>query len=125
MRDGSACRLLDHTAAWTALRRLRRGPDQTLLMDARRALPSVDGLLRHPALRPLLDCYARPAVTGLVRQALDVARREAVEGTPSVDALAERIVQDARRRWRSGPQPVINATGVVLHTNLGRAPLSR
>ena len=94
-------------------------------MDARRALPSVDGLLRHPALRPLLDCYARAAVTGLVRQALDVARREAVEDAPSVDALAERIVQDARRRWRSGPQPVINATGVVLHTNLGRAPLSR
>src|ERR671932_29802 len=94
-------------------------------MDARRALPSVDGLLRHPALRPLLDCYARAAVTGLVRQALDVARREAVEDAPSVDALAERIVQDARRRWRAGPQPVINATGVVLHTNLGRAPLSR
>jgi L-seryl-tRNA(Ser) seleniumtransferase len=94
-------------------------------MDARRALPSVDGLLRHPALRPLLDCYARPAVTGLVRQAVDAARREAVEDAPSVDALAERIVQDARRRWRSGPQPVINATGVVLHTNLGRAPLSR
>jgi len=94
-------------------------------MDARRALPSVDGLLRHPALRPLLDCYARPAVTGLVRQALDVARREAVEGAPSVDALAERVVQDAHRRWRIGPDAVINATGVVLHTNLGRAPLSR
>jgi L-seryl-tRNA(Ser) seleniumtransferase len=60
-----------------------------------------------------------------VRQTLDVARREAVEDAPSVDALAERIVQDAHRRWRSGPQPVINATGVVLHTNLGRAPLSR
>src|ERR671932_739372 len=53
-------------------------------MDARRALPAVDGLLRHPALRPLLDCYARAAVTGLVRQALDVARREAVEAAPAV-----------------------------------------
>ncbi|PZS04471.1 MAG: L-seryl-tRNA(Sec) selenium transferase, partial [Chloroflexi bacterium] len=36
-----------------------------------------------------------------------------------------RVVEDAREDWVEGPEPVINATGVILHTNLGRAPLSR
>lgn len=99
-------------------------------MDLRRTLPSVDALLRHPELRPLLDSYARAAVTGLIRQTLESARRDAArpgadDGTPSAEALAQRVMRNARERWRVGPEPVINATGVVLHTNLGRAPLSR
>ena len=94
-------------------------------MDARRALPSVDALLRHPDVAPLLDLYARALLTDLVRRTLDAARAEAVERMPSADALAARIAREARERWRVGPQVVVNATGVVLHTNLGRAPLSR
>ncbi len=82
-------------------------------------------MLRHPDLQPLLRSYARPAVVDLVRQALDAARREAASGVRSLDALAHDIVRDAQDRWRVGPAPVINATGVVLHTNLGRAPLSK
>jgi len=94
-------------------------------VDIRRSLPSVDAMLRHPALQPLLSAYARPAVTGLVRDALSEARM--VEGgvPPTTEELAARVAVAARERWRIGPRPVINATGVVLHTNLGRAPLSR
>lgn len=92
--------------------------------DNRRALPSVDAVLRHPILRPLTDTYARPAMTGLVRQALASARQTPDEEIPSVAIVAERVAREARERWRTGPAPVINATGVILHTNLGRAPLS-
>ncbi len=93
-------------------------------MDARRALPSVDAVLRHPLAQTLLQTYARSAVTGLVRQTLEAARRDEAH-IPPLDALAERVATEARQRWRSGPQGVVNATGVILHTNLGRAPLSR
>ena len=94
-------------------------------MDARRGLPSVDAVLRQPALRPLLAAYARAAVTGLVRDMLAAARAAAAATPVTIEQLAERVVAAAGERWRVGPRPVINATGVVLHTNLGRAPLSR
>lgn len=94
-------------------------------MDIRRNLPSVDAVLRQPALRALLDAYARPAVTGLVRQVLASAREEAPGAAPALEELVGRVVAAAGDRWRAGPRAVINATGVVLHTNLGRAPLSR
>ncbi len=100
-------------------------------MDTRRALPSVDALLRHPLVLPLLETYARPAVVALVRRTLDAARGEvanhaASDGMPpTLDALAERVARAAGDRWRVAPRTVINATGVILHTNLGRAPLSK
>lgn len=94
-------------------------------MDSRRSLPSVDAVLRHPVLRSLLKTYTRAAVTGLVRERLEEARRKALDPAPSLDDLSRGVIEDAQERWRVGPEPVINATGVVLHTNLGRAPLSR
>jgi len=99
-------------------------------MDTRRALPSVDALLRHPSVLPLLEAYARPAVTDLVRRTLDAVRRDVVDhpvsdtALPTPDVLARRIAREAGDRWRVAPRAVINATGVILHTNLGRAPLS-
>jgi len=82
-------------------------------------------VLRHAALRPLLSVYSRPAVTGLVRDLLSEARLREGGALPATEELVERVAAAARERWRIGPRPVINATGVVLHTNLGRAPLSR
>ncbi len=91
-----------------------------------RSLPSVDRLLGHPRLAPLLADFAREPVTDLVRRELDRARASIARGGPaqSLDALAEAIEATAAALWRPSPRRIINATGVVIHTNLGRAPLS-
>src|SRR6266536_5521614 len=94
--------------------------------DPRRALPRVDVLLAHPAVAAREAGWGRGPVLGAVRRVLEVTR-QAVEGgrpVPGLDELAARVAGEldglARRRVRA----VVNATGVVLHTNLGRAPLS-
>ena len=70
--------------------------------------------------------YQRDWLVGLVRQqiadARDAIRRG--EDAASIDDIAVRVAQQAARQARPRPQPVINATGVIIHTNLGRAPLS-
>jgi L-seryl-tRNA(Ser) seleniumtransferase len=89
--------------------------------DRRRELPSVDLLLRDPGIAALLDAAPRSAVVAAVRDALDAARRRRA-GVPD-DWTADVRERLALRTGRS-LRPVLNATGVVLHTNLGRAPLA-
>jgi L-seryl-tRNA(Ser) seleniumtransferase len=94
---------------------------------ALRGLPSVDHLLRALADRPELQGVPRARLTALVRETLDAERRRAREGhavPAATDALAARVVERARRTGLFSLRPVINATGVVLHTNLGRALVS-
>lgn len=90
-----------------------------------RNLPSTDRVLALPELAPLARLLDRPILVQLVRDVLDAAREEIRAGgpAPAPDALAERVLLRGRR-LTSGPRPVLNATGVILHTNLGRAPLS-
>jgi L-seryl-tRNA(Ser) seleniumtransferase len=93
-------------------------------------LPSVEHVLRCDRGQDLLALYARPAVVAAVRGALEAlrARIRAGEGVGPTDvttaAVAERaavqLADDARPRTRR----VVNATGVILHTNLGRALLA-
>ncbi len=92
-----------------------------------RGLPSVDRLLRALADRPEVRGVPRRRLTVLVREALDAERRRArADGhSPAgADALAARVVEQVRRAGLFSLRRVINATGVVLHTNLGRALLS-
>jgi L-seryl-tRNA(Ser) seleniumtransferase len=92
-----------------------------------RRLPSVDQLVRRLAAEPVLAGLSRARLTATVREALDAERRHVVEhGVPPADAdtLAARVLATARQAGASSLRPVINATGVVLHTNLGRALLS-
>ena len=92
--------------------------------DPRRALPSVAALLESDAIRPLLDHKPRMRVTAAIRDAIDLARRDP-DASPASAGDWGRAVADALvRRERPSLRPVINATGVVLHTNLGRAPLA-
>jgi len=85
-----------------------------------RAIPSVEKVLQALEDETPLP---RPALTALVRQELAQMRENPPADPPSFETILERIRQSARDFHASRIQPAINATGVVLHTNLGRAPL--
>jgi len=95
------------------------------MTDPRRALPSVHTLLDSEAVRPLLARAPRALVADAVRDAVEHARRDP-DRAPR-DPASWRAAVDAAldQRERRSLRPVLNATGVVLHTNLGRAPLAR
>jgi L-seryl-tRNA(Ser) seleniumtransferase len=90
-----------------------------------RALPSVDRLLAHPLVADLDAGSA--LLTAVVREHLDRARATISSGgpPPRIDDLATAVAAGYARSSAPRPQRVINATGVIIHTNLGRAPLSR
>jgi L-seryl-tRNA(Ser) seleniumtransferase len=89
--------------------------------DHRRDLPSVDRLLRLPEVEALIQGGSREVVVEAVRESLEAARHSR-SGTP-IDWAADISDRVGRRSARS-LRPVLNATGVVLHTNLGRSPLA-
>src|ERR1700737_3821500 len=91
-------------------------------MDALRALPSVHQLLEEEPASTLIAAHGRPLVRFAVQRVLDDERRRATTDSSAARwALIEATIQALRRpRLR----PVVNATGVILHTNLGRAPLA-
>jgi L-seryl-tRNA(Ser) seleniumtransferase len=89
--------------------------------DRRRELPSVDRLLLEPEIRDLLQAAPRIAVVDAVREAIAAARTRRA-GPP--DSWAADVRERLSDRARPSLRPVLNATGVVLHTNLGRAPLA-
>ena len=94
---------------------------------ALRSLPSVDQLVRRLASEPALTGVSRARLTATVRDVLGAERRRVTEQseTPAdAETLAARVVAVTRRAGLFSLRPVINATGVVLHTNLGRALLS-
>ncbi|MDH4132484.1 MAG: L-seryl-tRNA(Sec) selenium transferase, partial [Gemmatimonadota bacterium] len=91
------------------------------MTDPRRDLPSVDQLLGDPAVAALLAVAPRDTVVGAVRRVLQAARRRR---TARPIDWAEAILEEVHRTGQRTLRPVINATGVVLHTNLGRAPLA-
>ena len=84
-----------------------------------RRLPSVDALVRSPGGRDLVEQHGRSAAVEALRAALSGAR--AAGGRP-----AEQVLADAAASLARPPslRPVVNATGVIVHTNLGRAPLA-
>jgi L-seryl-tRNA(Ser) seleniumtransferase len=92
-----------------------------------RRLPSVDQLVRRLAAEPAVAGLSRARLTATVRETLDAERRRVVQdgSTPAdVDTLASRVLWTTQQTGAFSLRPVINATGVVLHTNLGRALLS-
>jgi L-seryl-tRNA(Ser) seleniumtransferase len=94
---------------------------------ALRSLPSVDQILRRLADRAELQGVTRPRLTALVREALDQERARVLQDHAApveAETLAARIVERARLAGPFSLRPVINAQGVVLHTNLGRALMS-
>jgi L-seryl-tRNA(Ser) seleniumtransferase len=95
-----------------------------------RQLPSIDELVRSADLVSLNDREGRTAVTDAARAVLTRLRQEVSAGLLDADRLqmalsnvAEAVERQLRSELKYSLVPVINATGVVLHTNLGRAPL--
>jgi L-seryl-tRNA(Ser) seleniumtransferase len=96
-----------------------------------RLIPSIEQLRQRAAVRSLEVRYGREALVEALRDAAAALRERLGTGSPAPpdeDAAAQAIASDAEARLARGFEPslrsVINATGVVVHTNLGRAPLS-
>ena len=92
-----------------------------------RAIPAVNDVLGQPEVTSLVEMYSHEAVVDLVRETLSDARSEIKDGSepPSAVEVARSVSARADSAWRRWPRRAVNATGVILHTNLGRAPLSR
>lgn len=91
------------------------------MSDARRTLPSVDRLLNEPGIRDLLEHAPRNLVVAAVRESIAAARSGRSSAPPDwLSDVTDRVV----RRTCPSLHPILNATGVVLHTNLGRSPLA-
>jgi len=95
--------------------------------DAFRAIPSIEQLRQRAAMRALEDVYGRDALIEALRAEADVVRQAVVAGAGPSDAI-DRIERGTASRLAREGDPslrrVINATGVIIHTNLGRAPLA-
>jgi L-seryl-tRNA(Ser) seleniumtransferase len=92
-----------------------------------RHLPSVDRVLSDERIKQLEETYPHILLVNLVRQRLEHDRLSIASGNPcpSIDEIVESISAQVYTLENPSLRPVINATGVLLHTNLGRAPLSK
>jgi L-seryl-tRNA(Ser) seleniumtransferase len=89
--------------------------------EARRSLPAVDRVLRSEGADALIACYGRPLVLEAVRAALSEMRGEGRAAAPA--AILAQAGKHLFASMRPSQRRVLNLTGTVLHTNLGRAPL--
>jgi L-seryl-tRNA(Ser) seleniumtransferase len=92
-----------------------------------RLLPSVDELLHSASGQQLVQRYSRSMTLQAVRASISQARAQIRQGAPcpssdEILTVAEHILDESQR---PNLQPVINATGVIINTNLGRSPLSQ
>ncbi|MGD8897907.1 MAG: L-seryl-tRNA(Sec) selenium transferase [Acidobacteriota bacterium] len=97
-------------------------------VDPRRRVPSVDHVMQRPAIQALGDRHGRRVVLRHVRAALEELRRRANAGGEGLEEAVDSLPADVGTRVEAAMRPsldtVLNASGVVVHTNLGRAPLS-
>ena len=92
-----------------------------------RRIPAVDELLIRPFLQRLEESAGRPLLLEATREALERLRRRILDAEDenfSVESLEGEIARSLEARLAPSLRQVINATGVILHTNLGRAPLA-
>jgi L-seryl-tRNA(Ser) seleniumtransferase len=91
-----------------------------------RKLPSVDRLLQEEAVAALVARWGHELTVEAAREALDAAREAILGGgpCPQHEALTQQVSERLSAKLRPTLLPAINATGVIVHTNLGRAPLS-
>ncbi|SHO54322.1 L-seryl-tRNA(Sec) selenium transferase [Vibrio quintilis] len=88
-------------------------------------LPQVEQLLQQDTIQPCIEAISRPVVTGIIRQVLaDIRRSEhfKTQGGQNLD-ITGMIVSACENRKRDRQSRVLNATGIIVHTNLGRSPV--
>jgi L-seryl-tRNA(Ser) seleniumtransferase len=96
-------------------------------MSSLRDLPSIDLLLQQPVVTSWISDFGRPLTLEALRQSLEISRQgfNRSKNIPSNAEILDLAFKSLQGWISSTLQPVINATGVILHTNLGRAPLSQ
>ena len=87
-----------------------------------RNLPGVDTLINHPDLKKLAEAFSHELVVFFARQTLHEIRHNPEKGIPDETELVGRIKEKVSGITSKSLRPVINATGIIIHTNLGRAP---
>ncbi|MDE2762639.1 MAG: L-seryl-tRNA(Sec) selenium transferase [Gemmatimonadota bacterium] len=92
--------------------------------DRRRAIPGVDRLLARPWCRLLVESHGRAWVTARLRAVLEEIRTDRIPLPASEDGFEELLRREIARAGTPSLRSAVNATGVILHTNLGRAPLA-
>ena len=103
--------------------RAAREAEGPRLRDGRRDLPSVSSLLDSGELASLLARCPRRTVTSAARAAVESVRNGSQQAPAGLDGWRDLVDAELESITRASLRPVLNATGVVLHTNLGRAPL--
>lgn len=101
--------------------------DDTTNPDPRRRLASISSLLDLPRVQQLIADYSRPQALDALRETLDAVRAGLAPDAepPSPDLIADMAAARLERLEFQRLRPVVNATGIILHTGLGRAPLPR
>ena len=99
------------------------------MSDPRRGIPSVDALLASPEFEPILKGFPRQLVVKVTRIVIQEIRNRLLAGDKDIERdglsyYARTVVIRLEQETMPSLRGVINATGVVLHTNLGRAPLA-
>ena len=99
-------------------------PDPRTAGSAYRDLPSVDRVLADARVGALVGAHGHDAVTALTRSLLEEYRQAiAAAGAPPEEPVVEALLARAAAIFRPSLVRVVNATGVIIHTNLGRSPL--
>lgn len=113
---------------WSTKMPSHSGPS---LQDQLRQLPSVDELLKHPDIHDLLSNIPRKIVVESLREVVEEARRQLLSSqedplppVPAISELVQRASALCAQKNAFTLQPLVNATGIVVHTNLGRSLLA-
>lgn len=98
-------------------------------MNSLKNIPPIDEVIKQPGIQRLIDKHNREYVLSLTREATGQLRKEILQDRVDIDreqalqAILSRVEDAAAKSNRGNMKRVVNGTGVVLHTNLGRAPL--
>ncbi len=105
----------------------RRTDQKRFIHKELRKLPAIEKILETSEIQAEVDKYSRVLVTQAVQAVTATIREQILQGNtcPSGSEIVEKIKQDLAQEGLALLRPVINGTGVILHTNLGRAPLSQ